>query len=179
MIAAKLVELIEIHASRLTSDVARDLITNERTRAFRVVRVQDLEHRIFELLHQLGNWIGAPHSQKVQTEFTDWGRRRFDQGIPISQLIYSIIIIKRHLRTYISDNGLVDASFPRVEGDYVLPLHLHSLQELNARVGQFFDEALYFLACGYEERARQPDDEPNRSTAAPGPPGKGAKPVAD
>jgi hypothetical protein len=149
MIAAKLVELIELHASRLTSDVARDLITSERTRAFRVVRLQDLEHRIFELLHHLGNWIGAPHSEKVQTEFTDWGRRRFDQGIP-------------------SDNGLVDASFPRVEGDYVLPLHLHSLQELNARVGQFFDEALYYLSCGYEERARQPDGVPNPSPAAPG-----------
>jgi hypothetical protein len=69
-------------------------------------------------------------------------------------LIFAIIIIKQHLSRYISDNGLVDASFPRIESDYILPLHLHSLQELNARVGQFFDEALYDLACGYEERAR-------------------------
>ena len=90
----------------------------------------------------------------MQAEFTDWGRRRFDQGIPLSELIYAIIVIKQHLRRYISDNGLVDASFPRVESDYVLPFHLHSLQELNARVGQFFDEALYNLACGYEEQAR-------------------------
>ena len=50
--------------------------------------------------------------------------------------------------------GLVDDSFPRVENDYILPLHLHSVQELNARVGQFFDEALYDLARGYEDRAR-------------------------
>jgi hypothetical protein len=90
----------------------------------------------------------------VQIEFTDWGRRRFDQGIPLSELIYAIIIIKQHLRQYIRDNGLIDAAFPHVESDYVLPLHLHSLQELNAQVGQFFDEALYYLACGYEERAR-------------------------
>jgi hypothetical protein len=157
MIAAKLVELIEIHASRLTKDVARDLTTNDRTRGFRAVRLEDLEQRIFQLLHHLGNWIGDPRSEQVKTEFTDWGRRRFDQGIPISELIYSVILIKQHLRRYISDNGLIDASFPRVEGDYVLPLHLHSLQELNARVGQFFDEASYYLACGYEERARQPE----------------------
>jgi hypothetical protein len=154
VIAAKLVELIEIHARQLTSEVAHDLTSNERTRGFRAVPLQDLEPRLFQLLHHLGNWIGEPHSVKVQTEFMDWGRRRFDQGIPLSELIYAVIVLKQHLRRYISDNGLVDASFPRVEGDYVLPLHLHSLQELNSRVGQFFDEALYYLARGYEERAR-------------------------
>ena len=72
----------------------------------------------------------------------------------VSELIFAIIIIKQHLRRYISDNGVVDASFPRVEGDYVLPMHLHSLQELNTQVGRFFDEALYSVAIGYEERAR-------------------------
>jgi len=154
VIAAKLVELIEIHAPRLTSDVARDLMTNERTRGFRVVPLPDLEQRIFQILNHLGNWIGDPRSEKVQTEFTDWGRRRFDQGIPLNELIFAVIVIKQHLRRYINDNGLVDASFPRVEHDYVLPLHLHSLQELNSRVGRFFDEALYCLSLGYEERAQ-------------------------
>jgi len=43
----------------------------------------------------------------------------------------------------------------RIEGDYVLPMHLHSLQDLNVRVGEFFDEALYFLARGHEAEARQ------------------------
>jgi hypothetical protein len=154
VIGAKLVELIEVHARRLTTDVVQDLVTNDRTRGFRAVREIDLEQRLFHILNQLGNWIGDPHSVQVQAEFTDWGRHRFDQGIPLSELIYGIIVIKQHLRRYISDNGLVDAAFPRVESDYVLPLHLHSLQELNASVGQFFDEALYHLACGYEERAR-------------------------
>jgi hypothetical protein len=154
MIAARLVELIEVHASRLARDVTQDLLTNGRTRGFRAVDHDDLEERIFQIVNHLGSWIGAPRSERVQAEFTDWGRRRFDQGIPLSELIYSIIVIKQHLRRYIHDHGLVDASFPRVEGDYVLPLHLHSLQELNANVGQFFDEALYHLTCGYEERAR-------------------------
>lgn len=154
MIAAKLVELIEIHAPRITTDIVEDLLINERTRGFRAVRRSDLEQRVFQLLHHLGNWIGDPRSDKTRAEFTDWGRRRFDQGIPLSELIFAIIIIKQHLRRYISDNGLVGASYPRMEGDYVLPLHLHGLQELNSQVGRFFDEALYSLAIGYEERAR-------------------------
>ena len=154
MIAAKLVELIEIHAQHFTSDVVRDLLTNERTRGFRAVRPQELEQRIFQIVHHLGNWIGDPNSVMVQAEFTDWGRRRFEQGIPLSEIMYAVIILKQHLGRYILDNGLVDAAFPRVDGDYVLPMHLNGLQELHARLGRFFDEALYCLACGYEAEAK-------------------------
>ena len=155
MISAKLIELIEVHAPRLTKDVTRDLSTNDRTRGFRAVPVEDLEQRVFQILHHLGNWIGDPKSERVEAEFSEWGSRRFDQGIRLSEIVYAVVVLKQHLRRYIRDNGLVDAAFPRAESDYVLPMHLHSLQDLNARVGQFFDEALYHLACGYEAESRR------------------------
>jgi hypothetical protein len=155
MISAKLIELIEIHATGLTRAVAADLTTNERTKGFRSVPAVDLEQRVFQILNHLGDWIGAPKSEKVGAEFSDWGGRRFGQGIPLSELVYAMVIIKRHLHRYIQDNGLVDAAFPSVEAEYVLPMHLHSLQELNQRVTAFFDEALYALTVGYEKRAAQ------------------------
>ena len=154
MTSAKLVELIEIHASRLTTDVTQDIATNPRTSGFRSVSREELEQRVFQVLHHLGNWIGDPKSARVEAEFAEWGSRRFDQGIPVSEIVYAIIVLKQHLRRYIRDNGLVDAAFSRAEHDDVLPLHLYSLQDLNARVGQFFDEALYCLARGYEVQAR-------------------------
>jgi hypothetical protein len=155
MIAARLVELIEIHANRLTSDVAHDLVTSERTRGFRAVPPQDIEQRIFEIVHHLGNWIGDPRSERVQAEFREWGRRRFDQGILLSEIVYALIVLKEHMRRYIVDHGLVDSAFPRIDNDYVLPMHLHSLQELNSRVSQFFDEAIYWLTLGYEEQSKK------------------------
>ena len=74
MIAAKVVELIEVHAPRLTSDVVQDLLTNGRTRGFRAVPPDELEQRIFQIVHDLGNWIGDPTSVMVREEFADWGR---------------------------------------------------------------------------------------------------------
>jgi len=153
MISAKLVELIEIHASRLTNDVTHDLVSNPRTPGFRTVSSQELEQRVFQIFHHLGNWIGDSRSASVETEFGEWGSRRFDQGIPISEIVYAILVLKHHLRRYIHDNGIVDAAFPRTDSDYVLPMHLYSLQDLNTRVGEFFDEALYHLTRGYEQRA--------------------------
>jgi hypothetical protein len=151
MIGARLIELIELHANQLARDLARDLATNERTRGFRKVPFDELTARLFQIVHHLGNWLGDPSSARVRAEFTSWGARRFDQKIPLSEVVYAIVVLKQHLRRYIADHGLVEASFPRVEQDFVLPMHLHSLQELNATVNQFFDEALYCLVRGYED----------------------------
>ena len=155
MISASLIDLIEVHAPQLTNDVVQELHTNERTRGFRAVKREDLEQRLFELLNHLGDWIGSPKAERVRTEFTEWGQRRFDQQVPLSEIIFAVIILKQHLRRYIRENGLVDAAFPRVEQEYVLPMHLHSLQELNFTVGVFFDEAIYNLARGYEAAAKR------------------------
>jgi hypothetical protein len=155
MISASLIDLIEVHAPQLTSDVVQELHTNERTRGFRAVGRDDLEQRVFNLLNHLGDWLGSPKAERVRAEFAEWGQRRFDQQVPLSEIIFAVIILKQHLRRYIRDNGLVDAAFPRVERDYVLPMHLHSLQELNFTVGTFFDEALYNLTRGYEAAAKR------------------------
>jgi hypothetical protein len=155
MIAAKLIELIEIHSDQLARDIARDLATNDRTRGFSSLARTDLEQRLAEIVVHLGNWIGDPRADRVRAEFLDWGKRRFDQKIPLSEIVYAIIIVKQHLRRFASDHGLLDVSFPRVDDDYVLPMHLHALQEFNATVGRFFDEALYCLASGYESEARR------------------------
>jgi len=138
MISAQLIELIELHAEQLTRDVARDLVTNPRTIGFRRVRSEDLERRLFQILHDLGTWIGEPRNARVQTEFSDWGRRRFDQGIALSEILYAVLVLKNTLRRYIRDNGLID-DVPRLLGDYVLPLHLHGLMDLNTQVSEFFE----------------------------------------
>ena len=153
MISAQLIELIHVHARRLAADVAHDLRHNPRTPAFRGVAEGDLADRAYHIFHELGNWIGDPGSEAVRSEFADWGGKRFGQGIPLSEIVYGIIVLKTHLRRYISDNGLLESAFPRVEADYVLPMHLHSLQELNEQVSTFFDEALFQLARGYERTA--------------------------
>ena len=153
MISTTLIKLIEIHATSLANDVARDLASNSRTPAFRGVPVDDLVQRVFQIYHHLGNWIGDPGATMVREEFAEWGGKRFGQGVPLSEVVYAVVIIKSHLRRYIREHGLVDAVFPRAEAEYILPVHLHSLQDLNEQVSNFFDEAMYYLAQGYERAA--------------------------
>ena len=86
MIAARLVEMIEIHASRLAADVTRDLATNPRTPGFRKASREELEQRVYRIFHHLGNWIGDPAASSIEAEFWEWGSRRFDQGISVLEV---------------------------------------------------------------------------------------------
>ena len=153
MLAARLLQLIQAHAGPLTTEALRDLTTNSRTTAFRSLRPADVESRVSLLYYNLGKWIGDPNDEAVRAEYEEMGRTRFREGVPLSELVYAVIITKIHLRRYIRDNGLVEFAGDRILPDELLPLELHSIQELNYLVDDFFDRALYYLARGYEHES--------------------------
>ena len=166
MLGARLLQLIQSHAGSLTNEVMTDLRTNERTPSFRPLSPSGLESRIGALYSNLGKWIGDADENAVRDEYEDMGRKRFREGVRVSELVYALLLTKRHLRRYIRDHGLVDFAGDRVMPDELLPLELHSIQELNYQVGEFFDRALYHLTRGYEaEAARSQSQSPSSLSA--------------
>jgi hypothetical protein len=154
MLGSRLLLLIQAHAGPLTKDAVKDVMTNARTPTFRRLNPVDVETRVAALYYNLGKWIGDPDESAVGREYEEMGRVRFREGVRLSELVYALLIMKHHLRQYIRDHGLVDFAGDRVVPDDLLGLELHSIQELNYQVGEFFDRALYHLACGYEAEAR-------------------------
>jgi hypothetical protein len=157
MLSSRLIRLIETHADSLAREATEDILTNERTHSVRRVPRAELEQRIAQVYHGLGSWIGEPNQAAVQKEYEEWGRTRLRQGIPLSEIVYCVILMKNHLRQFIREHGLVSFSGDRVCPDELVPVELHGIQELNYMVGEFFDRALYHLARGYEaaESTRQ------------------------
>ncbi len=153
MLAARLIELIETHADGLTQGALKDLETNPRTRGFRVVPRNELEARVFATYRNLGKWIGDPSDDAVRNDYEKWGATRFRQGIPLSEIVYALILIKHHLRRFVREYGAVEFSGDRAISADVPGIRLHSIQELNYMVGEFFDRAIYHLARGYEAEA--------------------------
>jgi hypothetical protein len=153
MLGANLLLLIQVHAAALTDAVVKELMTHDRTATLRRLNPTDVEARVSALFDNLGKWLGSADEGAIQHEYEDMGRTRFRQGVPISELIYALVITKGHLRRYIREHGLVDFAGDRIASEELLPLELHSIQELNYQVGEFFDRALYHLARGYEREA--------------------------
>jgi len=164
MLGARLLQLIQAHAGALTHDVIKDLRANDRTPTFSRLNGADLESRVAALYWNLGKWIGNADDSVIRDEYEAMGRSRYREGVRVSELVYALLLTKQHLRRYIRDHGLVDFAGDRVVPDELLPLELHSIQELNYQVGEFFDRALYHLARGYEAEAaaRSPSDTSSR-----------------
>ena len=150
MLATRLIQLIERHAESLTQAAMHDVLTNERTRSFHQIPTAALEMRVAALYQHLGNWIGDPKEDTVREEYEYWGRTRFHEGIPLSQVVYSVILMKQHLRRFIREHGLVAFAGDLVPPAELVPVELYGIQELNYMVGDFFGKALYHLARGYE-----------------------------
>ena len=72
----------------------------------------------------------------------------------MSEIAFCLILIKKHLRTYIREHAAVVFSGDRLVSGEMVPLELYSIQELNYVVGDFFDRALYYLLLGYELQAK-------------------------
>jgi hypothetical protein len=155
MLGTRLLLLIQAHAGAITHDVVRDLRTNKHTPNFKRLDPADVDARVSALFYNLGRWIGDADEQAVENEYEDMGRTRFRQGVPVSEQVYALLITKHHLRQYIREYGLVDFAGDRVVPQELLPVELHSIQELNYQVGEFFDRALYHLARGYEQEAAE------------------------
>jgi RsbT co-antagonist protein rsbRD N-terminal domain len=154
MLAIRLIQLIEDHAESLTHEAMQDVLANEHASSFRRVPKTEIEPRITALYHNLGKWIGDPRDDEIRQEYEYWGRTRFRQGIPLSEVVYVLMLTKKHLRKFIREHGLVTFSGDRVTPDELVPVELHAIQELNYLVGDFFDRALYYLVRGYESAAK-------------------------
>ena len=154
MLASRLIQLIETHAQSLTREAMQDIVTNEHTSSFRQVPKAELEPRVAAVYQNLGKWVGNPKDDAVRKEYEEWGTTRFRQGIPLSEIVYCVILTKTHLRRFIREHGLVAFSGDRVTPDELVPVELYGIQELNYMVGDFFDRALYYLTRGYEAAAK-------------------------
>ena len=162
MLSSGLIKLIETRAESLTREVVEDLVTNDLTPTLHPLSKAELEPRIFQLCQHLGDWLTGPNHERIRAEYEEWGRTRQRQKVPLSEITYSIILIKQHLRRYIREHGPAIFSGEPVRRGEVLPLELYSIQELNYAVGDFFDQALYYLAQGFEAQAKEEEEHKYR-----------------
>lgn len=142
MLSARLVRIIEEHAEELTRGVLSDLAANVRTPAYHNLPFDELHRRVYDVYHNLGRWLADKTEEHVETVFGGLGRTRFREGVPLSEVVYALILGKEHLREYIRAVGLVDSA-----------VELYLEEELHLLIGHFYDKAIYHTVKGYEAEA--------------------------
>jgi hypothetical protein len=149
MLAYKLVRLIETHSESLTADLIAKVQRSELTPSYRHVPAEDLKSRVGEIYSHLGEWLLGKSTFDIERRYEEIGARRVHQDVPVSELVWVIILTKENLWEFLQKESTPEKA-AEAFGE------LEMLQLLD----QFFDRAIYYASIGYEralsaERAKQ------------------------
>jgi hypothetical protein len=144
MLSDRLIRMIEHHADELTRALVENLQSNPRTAAYHRLSREAIHDRTYHVYKDLGLWLNSKAEEDIEASYTELGKEREAEGIPISEVVCALTLTKYHLRDYIRAAGLVDSA-----------VELHQEQELHHMLGQFFDKAIYYTVRAYERAAKQ------------------------
>jgi hypothetical protein len=140
MFDIKLVELMERDAELLTQRTVKDILSREETKHYRGLPENRVYERTLDVFQRLGFWLeGSKDKADIREYYTRLGGQRFQEGIPLAEVIMALMLIKRHLWNYAEENKVLTSAF-----------EFRQSLEHNNTVVQFFDRCIYFTTIGYE-----------------------------
>jgi len=140
MLTFKLVHLIEYHSDTLAAGLLRQVQRSDRTGSYRNVSPTDVKDRVEEIYHHLGTWLLDKIESDIEQRYRAIGARRAEQNVPLSELVWVIVLTKRTLWEFIDDVSLPGRA-----------VDISEKQELLQLLDQFFDLATYAAVKGYEK----------------------------
>ena len=139
MLGSHLIRLIEGHADQLAEGLMKKLRLSDRTTEFRKVPPEELQKGARELYTNLGDWLLTKTESDIELRCTQMGARRAAQGIPVTQLLWAVLMSKEHLFAFLQREGFAEGA-----------VQLYGELELMQMLDQFFDRVLYYAVVGYE-----------------------------
>jgi len=153
MLAYRLVRLIETHSDALAAGLLAKVQSSELTRSYRNVAPGELEQRVYEIYRHLGDWLLGKSAFDIEQRYEEIGTRRVHQGVPISELIWVIILTKENLWEFLKKENVMER-----------PVEVFGELEMMQLLDQFFDRAIYYASVGYE-RAQTAHEMPHAGVA--------------
>jgi hypothetical protein len=142
----RLVRLIETHSEELATRLVGKVRVSPYTPSYRNVPADELKQRVFEIYQHLGEWLLGKREEDIGRRYREIGMRRFQQQVPLSELIWVLVLTKETMWEYVKDMILENSE--QVAGEL----------EVLELIGQFFDRAIHSTVEGYQQAlgAEQP-----------------------
>ena len=153
MLAYRLVRLIETHSDALAAGLLARVQSSELTRSYRNVAPGELEQRVYEIYRHLGDWLLGKSAFDIEQRYEEIGTRRVHQSVPISELIWVIILTKENLWEFLKKENVMER-----------PVEVFGELEMMQLLDQFFDRAIYYASVGYQ-RAQSAHELPHAGAA--------------
>jgi len=139
MLSGKLIHLIEAHQEQIATNVIREIRRHPDMPHFHGLPDAELRERGQQILEQLGHWLSAGNETEIERRYEALGKLRFEEGIPLNESVRALSIIKDKMIDFVHEQGLSKTA-----------VELYAEEELERRVGRFFDALTIHMVRGYE-----------------------------
>jgi len=138
MLAYRLLRLVETHSDALSTGLLEKTKTSPLLPDYNNVPPEDLRQQVREIYRHLAEWLSKSELD-IEKRYLEVGAKRAQQGVPLSQLIWAIILTKNNLWDFLKKEAVLDR-----------PAEISGELEVEQLLDQFFDRAVYYAAVGFE-----------------------------
>jgi hypothetical protein len=139
MLAYRLVRLIETHSDTLAGSLLARVQGCSQVAAYDNVPPEELKQRVYEIYRHLGDWLLGKSEFDIEKRYLEIGARRAQQNVPLSQLVWTIMLTKENLWEFLKKEAVLER-----------PTEVFGELEMLQLLDQFFDRATFYAAVGYE-----------------------------
>jgi len=145
IISDKLVKLVEDNVERIAQKWCSAVRSHAATPAYHSLPEKECLYQAKSIYRQLRHLLDYETSrEELNQSLIGFAESRLDEGLPLSDVIYALILMRRHLWLFAEQEAM---------GEYDA-LGLHLTLEFNNRVILIFDRAIHIAAQRYEKKVK-------------------------
>jgi hypothetical protein len=143
----KLIDLVENHGEEIAEMWAQNVIKHAFTPYYHKMSIGDLIPRAMKFYRNFrAIFMEQKPIEAAETFFTKYAEEHFDEGVPLHEGIYALILMRRHLWLY--------AEFQAV---FATAMEKHQAMESLNRTILVFDYAIYYITRQYDDMMKKAD----------------------
>lgn len=139
LLAYRLVKIIEAHSDGLARHLVQRYRKCNKCTAYASVPEAELMQKVYEVYRHLGEWLMGKTEADVERRYLEIGAQRAGQGVPASQVVWMICLVRENLWEYLQKHAELER-----------PAEIFGELELLEMLDQFFNTAIYYAALGHE-----------------------------
>jgi hypothetical protein len=143
MLSGKLVHLIESNWEEILSSVIARIRREPQMEHYRARVEPELREWGQVLLQNLGHWLNSGTIDKIGRRYEELGKQRFEADVPLHESVRVLCIVRERVLDFVEEHVFNKNT-----------LQLYEQEELDRRLGRFFDLLTVHLVKGYEHELR-------------------------
>jgi hypothetical protein len=145
LISSKFIQLVEDNAQLIAQKWCESVKTNANTPTYHSLPEKEYFNEAYSVYRRLGYLLSydIPRAEFNQY-FIGFIESKLDDGFPLSEIIYALILMRRHIWLFIEREGLLVRS----------AVELQQAMDFDNRVILIFDRAMHIASQRYESRVK-------------------------